>query len=539
MTISGKEPFHRHELHELELNMLSDNTIHTLLPMSWLEVDDRISFNYEINGYRLITHVLRTEQLTMKQYYSLLLSIADGLATCYDYMLRPQCCMLDEQVMYIDDTKERIGLAYLPLRQPLSDQLGQSLLLLAVRWSSLVADLDTAGYHRILQLLSAAELPIHPLRQLLLDLIHEQTQTSVKQSLHDRKVNEKLASAMDQESFRAVHSSQHAPPSRTNHGEEAYKKRKLQLAEVNEAQHQDQQEVQNQLLSKQHRVRTILESSEPPAFKHIEELEDDELELDEEDDAASLTWKHAAVAVLIVAAIGLSWFTLYAEKRSFDQLLLCSGITIGLLALLGLLLFKPIKTWMDTRGLGEPISFELMTEHAVHASSRLQSLQTSVEEGVPKQVMAQPAAPSSVSEGKPHSALRVGTAANQPKVTPKSHSLATVQLDGFQATVMLNQQPMLVRTLHGKQENIMLGDAPFLIGRAEEGVHYQEEAKGVSRVHLELEWRQGRLEVKDVGSRNGTYLNGQLMVAYKVYSLQAGDKLQLASQEGPIYELVS
>ncbi|MCM3632624.1 FHA domain-containing protein [Paenibacillus camelliae] len=84
----------------------------------------------------------------------------------------------------------------------------------------------------------------------------------------------------------------------------------------------------------------------------------------------------------------------------------------------------------------------------------------------------------------------------------------------------------------------MIDEAIFLIGRAEEGVHYQEVAKGVSRVHLELERNQGKLQVKDVGSRNGTYLNGQLMVAYKAYSLQAGDKLQLASTEGPIYELV-
>ena len=69
-------------------------------------------------------------------------------------------------------------------------------------------------------------------------------------------------------------------------------------------------------------------------------------------------------------------------------------------------------------------------------------------------------------------------------------------------------------------------------------MHYQEAAKGVSRVHLELEWSNGNVQVKDVGSRNGTYLNGQLMIAYKAYPLRAGDKLQLASLEGPVYELV-
>lgn len=36
MVISGKEDIRRNDLHELELNMISDNTIRILLPMSCL-----------------------------------------------------------------------------------------------------------------------------------------------------------------------------------------------------------------------------------------------------------------------------------------------------------------------------------------------------------------------------------------------------------------------------------------------------------------------------------------------------------------------
>lgn len=531
MVISGKEAFRRNDLHELELNMLNDNSIRILLPMSWLEVDDNISFNYQISGFRLVAHHLRTQQLTMQRYYSLLLSLADGLATCYDYMLRPHCCLIDEQMLYIDDSMERIGIVYLPLQQQYTEQLGQSLLLLAVRWSGLVVDLDAAGYHRILQLLSAEELPINPLRQLLLDLIHEQTQQSSKRAVY---TDHSARGELDHQLSQAV---KHT----VERNEPVYKFKKQEDREVHTLTETSGDEVNENEASRISKVRSILASTPQPQFHHSDELEEDD-EFDYEDENQRLTWKHFAIIALIAAAIGLTWVKLYTGERSFDQLLLCSGITIGLLALLALILLKPVKALIASSRLDEPIEFDLMTEHAVHASVQVasrhvtdsQRAERSWPSAAQKPVTPPVALDTEGSQIIGHNSVEQA----RPQLVAKGNPLATVKLDELQATTMLKQQPMLVRSLQGEEVRIELAEATFLIGRAEEGVHFQEAAKGVSRVHLEFEWNNGKVQVKDVGSRNGTYLNGQLMIAYKAYPLRAGDKLQLASLEGPVYELV-
>jgi len=535
MVISGKEAIRRKDLHELELNMISDNTIRILLPMSWLEVDDSISFNYQINGFRLAAHHLRAQQLTMERYYSLLLLLADGLATCYDYMLRPHCCLIDEQMLYIDEAMERIGIVYLPLQQPYIEHLGQSLLLLAVRWSGLVANLDAAGYHRILQLLSAEELPIHPLRQLLLDLIHEQTQHSSKHIVNkDISTRGESEHQLLQAVNHAVERKHSFNKGQDSRGVDTYAQSSGHLSDEEEGGEASKLSV----------MRSILTNTPKPSFQYVDDLEeDDDIEFEYADMNERLTWKHYAIIALIAAAIGLTWIKLYTGEQSFDQLLLCSGITIGLLALLALILLKPIKALIASSRLDEPIEFDLMTEHAIRAhaqsSSRMVSDSHQSEPAKPNAAYNSNPLSNALDTGAPQHSRHNTTDQAHPQLAAKGNPLATVKLDELQATAMLKQQPMLVRSLQGAEERIMLSATTFLIGRAEEGVHYQEAAKGVSRVHLELEWNNGKVQVKDVGSRNGTYLNGQLMIAYKAYLLQAGDKLQLASLEGPVYELVS
>lgn len=51
--------------------------------------------------------------------------------------------------------------------------------------------------------------------------------------------------------------------------------------------------------------------------------------------------------------------------------------------------------------------------------------------------------------------------------------------------------------------------------------------KGVSRQHAMIMRREGSLNIMDVGSYNGTYLNGQRLVAHQPRILRDGDDLRL------------
>ncbi len=68
-----------------------------------------------------------------------------------------------------------------------------------------------------------------------------------------------------------------------------------------------------------------------------------------------------------------------------------------------------------------------------------------------------------------------------------------------------------------------IDDAPFAIGRSPDcAVHLPEE--GVSRRHAQIEWREHDVWLTDLGSTNGTFINGEPTTERK---LQDGDRIQI------------
>lgn len=84
---------------------------------------------------------------------------------------------------------------------------------------------------------------------------------------------------------------------------------------------------------------------------------------------------------------------------------------------------------------------------------------------------------------------------------------------------------------HGKEERFNMIDERFVIGRSESGVHYSDDSAGVSRIHCEIVRDEAGLSVTDLGSLNGTRLNGERLVPYKPQSFKIGDVLAYAHTE--------
>jgi FHA domain len=59
--------------------------------------------------------------------------------------------------------------------------------------------------------------------------------------------------------------------------------------------------------------------------------------------------------------------------------------------------------------------------------------------------------------------------------------------------------------------------------------------KGVSRNHAVLTYKDNRLYIHDVGSVNGTWLNGQRLKSYELYALQPGTAVALGQLTVYIY----
>lgn len=77
-------------------------------------------------------------------------------------------------------------------------------------------------------------------------------------------------------------------------------------------------------------------------------------------------------------------------------------------------------------------------------------------------------------------------------------------------------------------EEVIVNKNEFLIGRFKEQVDYVISNNTVGKVHAEIICREGKYFVKDLNSRNGTYINQQRIDSNKEYEINAGDKLSFS-----------
>mgnify|MGYP001354390715 CR=1 FL=1 len=105
--------------------------------------------------------------------------------------------------------------------------------------------------------------------------------------------------------------------------------------------------------------------------------------------------------------------------------------------------------------------------------------------------------------------------------------LSPVQGDGAEA----NPGYALEIRHSGRMERVPLKETSFIIGRGPEGVQYACDDAGVSRVHAEICREGDDFFIRDLGSRNGSFLNGEMIIPYKLYPFREGDVLTVVSAE--------
>lgn len=67
---------------------------------------------------------------------------------------------------------------------------------------------------------------------------------------------------------------------------------------------------------------------------------------------------------------------------------------------------------------------------------------------------------------------------------------------------------------------------PIVVGRSRKNSNLHLGFEGVSRVHAKLQYRDGVLYVTDLGSTNGTYVNGNRLDSFKDTPVHAGDTVE-------------
>ncbi|MGE6229682.1 DUF6382 domain-containing protein [Paenibacillus chitinolyticus] len=92
------------------------------------------------------------------------------------------------------------------------------------------------------------------------------------------------------------------------------------------------------------------------------------------------------------------------------------------------------------------------------------------------------------------------------------------------------RHPVLEVMREGRKETILLDADSFIIGRGGDA-DYIEDVLGISRIHAQFLRTPEGYAVKDLGSRNGTFLNDGMLVPYQMVALKDGDVVRIIHTE--------
>jgi hypothetical protein len=496
MLVSREPDLLRDELDEIDITMLQLHHAPKLLPVDWLEMDGRVTFRYSIDGRKMLSQRLQIQSIGMNEYYSLLLGVVDILDDCKPYMLREECCLLHENYLFVGDDWGDLQAAYLPLKSSAGRKPAEEALLsLAVRWVTRVSQVDGAGLQRILRHLESGG-SWQALRAELLGLLSGSAAAAVCPAGPVMK-----------------HPSE-AEASRSSGG-------RWQVAP------REQTDPLSEDKAKPDDADFFMDI-EPGFAENFEPA----------DGLAKRRWILGAGTVTIVAII---WRFIYFAEPSRKHLLLSGGLTAA--AAWTLLLI-----WRKLTGgrLMHPNGEEAAGIAGMEQGQDSWDWRESYPEPEPQEREARGAGSiRPYRHGKRETVLAVADTVGGKQ---RSNAAVTGAAAGRDETVALLPHPKsispgkeaellcsLQREWNGATEQVTVRNGVTVIGRSEEAADYRDGADGLSRAHMEVLRSGIHVEIRDLGSRNGSQLNGQTMIPYKYYEIQAGDRIQLAGSSGPWY----
>ncbi|OWR32949.1 hypothetical protein CDO73_00060 [Saccharibacillus sp. O23] len=161
-------------LNRVQVRMLATSKIPHVLDLHVSEVDAEAELHYNIGGKKMLSSSLKTERVSLVEYYALLLQIATALEYGMTYMLSPSGFVLQEDYMFMDGplSAGTVYLTYMPLKEaaepaPVRERIGR----LAARWMAVVEDLRGNGVQRILQMCEQPAFSLQALKELLTALL--------------------------------------------------------------------------------------------------------------------------------------------------------------------------------------------------------------------------------------------------------------------------------------------------------------------------------------------------------------------------------
>ncbi|MHA6531169.1 DUF6382 domain-containing protein [Paenibacillus sp. BAC0078] len=528
MLLSKPEGLRVAELNMVQARMLMNTGIPHHLRLLLREIDLQVTLEYALSRRKMLSHLLKTDKLSLTDLFGLLLQIAAGMEEGQLYMLRAEQYALHEDYIFIDGPLRggKVYLTYLPLLSAESAvRPGDSLKSLIMVLMSSVSELSGDGVQRLLQYCGGEEFTLAGLKELLAELLTDGDGARRHKEAIEPAPSPSLP-AVPLSAERVVRERNNVPA-----GSEPVipERGKIELDNGNAA-----SAAQSQASWMNGYPRLRLREEEP----QIDELGSESQASTEP--SASRTY----VVLGGVLADALLWKFLYLNNPKPLWLVVCAAVTLAVaifcwLVWSGRLMLGGVKGEEDAEG--ETEDKRWMNHRALEWDFGRNLDASANAAGTPVSTLGTPITPRSAQ--KPDIPVIGSAQGIQFKGAAEVHSQhvkAPVPLPVEATTLLTRDQPSenerdkerpgragpylerVQKDEIGSLEKIELNRPSFLIGRSPEVAQYVEKSEGASRVHAEILKGPGGYILKDLDSRNGTLFQGEAMIPYKEYPLTEG-----------------
>lgn len=483
------------DLANIQVNMLNSNDIEKILPVEIEEINFDVRLFYRITHKRMLTHVLREKPLLIHDLYNILYQVVSGIKNSSKYMLHEQNFILRDEFIFIGESLNDIYMTYLPLNQvQQKPELKIELKDLLIRLVGYVKELTGDGVQQLMNELDKDTFHLDTFIAILNELRQKSNTTSF--SNQQTKFTQQPAYGLDHTI---------TPPVRSNAPIVQKGPSGEKVVDSKPTQPQSNPPIKKSRDHKQVPSGTSTQS------KQAKNNSNEDEELTKQDKGKP----NLLITIVLTAFVAIVTWKLYELNPSETVLIIC--IVLNILTIAGgvsYFLYKKNGGFKKKSEKVKKAKKKKARKQIVNQSSNDQASQTDI-----AQESVAPVAPSNqqiVDEEQYFKNLRNET-------TVLSADPGTVLLNEVAAG---QEGPYLqINRDHGP-ERIVINKNHFTVGRNPNGTDYVEDTVGISRLHFEIKRTNEQYSLKDLGSKNGTKLNGEPLVPYKVYTLQDEDTIK-------------
>ncbi|OUM98302.1 MAG: hypothetical protein BAA02_01320 [Paenibacillaceae bacterium ZCTH02-B3] len=516
MVVEGEPAWRRSDVAEHEWAMIRGRQAPGLLRLELEETDGVIRFRYALAGCRMLTHALRAGPWTMREAMTALFRLAGTLSDSRLYMLEPHRFLLGEERVFAGRNGTDLWLAYLPVEDSRAEErflpdLERLIVDLFVR----VEDLDGSVFRRLILMLREP------------DFSPERLRDAARRWLHDAETGNagRICGPTDA------------------HGALEYG-------------HGTAHDTADSLSAVSGWDDGALQNGEPQADPHSSDWRMRGLPGNGTRPAESAAWMSGFSeghgdgrsenerngGLLAAVETGLISAGVGEKTRKSNVAAVCGFV------LAAALIWRFVPEWLP--GPTGPVlagGFTLLLAAGaawfwlgkMRGKHGGQTAGAKEEEPANRGDVHAACGPPAFAAGKPDAwerstgSPRHESGASERTVHPEpEEDEATVQLSHDAGSQ--GQQPRTPALEWSGPDGeppktIALKMSPFVIGRSQEAVHHVDRSPGVSRLHVEVALTADGWIARDLGSRNGTLLNGEPMTPYTPYPLKDGDVLRIAA----------